>query len=528
LRKLKALFYNEIIKIRLKPSVIVFLVLSMFAGMLAPVGVRLIAMFTASAMTYYQSDSTIMEEDTKNSIAGFQKEIDDITARIASIEAMDLSPEEKDMMLAAANYELGSAQDRLDIYSLALENKVYPGYDGTFAGESIAKLTMLRMTIRDAEAVYEAKPSDNKRDEIDLLKSISQDYEAVLKTKDFHAFLDAENRRIDADSSLTVREKETQLELLAIRLALMPDGNITPSQDGDARMQAYYDIADKMLSLDSGVNSYTGSPMTLKERQFAESELRIMNYRLDNSCYPLRMDDSDRLSAFNTSISFGMFFVTIMMIIIAGGTVSHEISTGSIKSLIIAPVKRYKIWIAKLCSLVVTGLVAVLLLYLASNLGHGFVYGFNSTVPYVYIAGDAISMMPAYVFVLLKALIAYVDVLFLICFAFMCSIISRNTALSVALPLGAFFGGSIAKQACMMLPNMEMLKFMPFNNLDLTGRLFPYAGLMSSGYDFTMEMMQTPFNYQTPPAIFSLIYLGVLAFTMLFISFDSFTRRDIR
>ncbi len=528
MRKFTALFFNEIVKVRYKPTVVIFFALILLAGMFGAYGTKLFSFLMSNAYSYYTTDVASKEASTKDEIAGFQAQIEEVTARIDSIEASDDSEENKAALLLAARYELDSVQDNYEVYTLALENGVYPSYENNFLGDIVRSILTEKSSLRDAQTAYNAKPTDSLQEQIDISIALIQDYESVLINKDYSGFLDTERRRIEGSSQLTTREKETELKLLDIRMALMPDGNISASRESDVRLNAFYTFQAKMISIDEGINAYSGEPMSLQEQQFAESELRVMNYRIENNCYPIRTDDSDRLTAFNASISIGMFLITVMMLILAGSSVSHEISTGSIKSLIIAPVKRYKIWLAKFCSLLFIGLAAVLLLYISSILCHGLAFGFGTTVPYVFPSGDSVMVMPAYIFMFLKIMVAYIDVVFLICFAFMFSVISRNTALSVALPLAAFFGGGIAKQVMMVLPNLEILKFLPFNNLDLTGRFFPYAGLMYGTPEISYEMMITPFNFQTPSALFSSIYLLVVASVMLFISFDSFTRRDIR
>ncbi len=528
MRKFTALFFNEIVKVRYKPTVIIFFALILLAGTLGSYGTKLFSLLVSSAYSYYTSDTATKENSTKEEIANLQTQINEINVRMDSIAESDFSEEEKTGMLLSIRYELGSAQDNLDVYTLALENGIYPSYENNFLGDTIFTLLSMKASLRDAQIAFETKPTDSLQEEIDLTLSLIRDYESALINKDYMGFINTDRRRIDSSSQLTTREKESQTKLLDIRLALMPDGNLNASRDSEARLSAFYAFQTKLASIDEGVNPMTGEPMNLEARQFAESELQVMNYRIENNCYPIRADDNDRITAYNASISIGMFLITVMMLILAGSSVSHEMSTGSIKSLIIAPVKRYKIWLAKITSLLFVGLVAVILLYVSSILCHGLAFGFGTTVPYVFSSGESILVMPAYIFMLLKILVAYIDVVFLICFAFMFSVISRNTALSVALPLAAFFGGGIAKQVMMILPNLEVLKFLPFNNLDLTSRIFPYAGLMSGSSEITYEMMITPFNFQMPSALFSLIYLLVVASVMLFISFDSFTRRDIR
>ena len=66
---------------------------------------------------------------------------------------------------------------------------------------------------------------------------------------------------------------------------------------------------------------------------------------------------------------------------------------GTIKSLIIAPVRRWKIYTAKYLSLIVTILVLTLYTYITSALINGLLFGFSSFGTEVYIVfGKVITM----------------------------------------------------------------------------------------------------------------------------------------
>lgn len=54
---------------------------------------------------------------------------------------------------------------------------------------------------------------------------------------------------------------------------------------------------------------------------------------------------------------------------------SHEMSTGTIKSLIIAPVKRWKIYLAKYLSMLAVMLVLILYTYAVASLTNGLLFG---------------------------------------------------------------------------------------------------------------------------------------------------------
>ena len=107
-------------------------------------------------------------------------------------------------------------------------------------------------------------------------------------------------------------------------------------------------------------------------------------------------------------------------------------------------------------------------------------------------------------------------------FAFMLSVITRNTAASVGISIGVYFGGSMAMGIVTQLFRGEWIKFIPFSNLSLSNKFFPYSGVN----DILSEMTGVETVGSTSLA-FSLCYLAVLCICLLYIAKDSFCRRDI-
>jgi len=105
-------------------------------------------------------------------------------------------------------------------------------------------------------------------------------------------------------------------------------------------------------------------------------------------------------------------------------------------------------------------------------------------------------------------------------FAFMLSTITRNTAASVGISLGVYLGGEVVLAIVNQYLKGEWINFLPFSNLALGTKFFPYSSLNS--------MMTGVGLASTGPSLtFSLCYLVVLCVCMLYIAKDSFCRRDI-
>ena len=125
-----------------------------------------------------------------------------------------------------------------------------------------------------------------------------------------------------------------------------------------------------------------------------------------------------------------------------------------------------------------------------------------------------------FLYQLADAFVQFIDVFVFMLFAFMLSIVTRNTAASVGISIGVYFGGSMAMTMVGQFLKGEWINFIPFTNLSLSTKFFPYSGLnnMMTGMGIVNTGTSLPF---------SLCYLAVLCICMLYVAKDSFCRRDI-
>ena len=253
-----------------------------------------------------------------------------------------------------------------------------------------------------------------------------------------------------------------------------------------------------------------------------ENDIAVQTYRLENNLTFDFTTAEGVMSATGVSVlySFGVVLVAILMMILAGGSVSQEMSSGTIKSLIISPTRRWKIYLAKLLSLLSVGVMATLLLYVISIASMTVWFGTGRFLPYVTASGGRVLEVNFFLYQLADAFVQFIDVFVYMVFAFMLSTVTRNTAASVGISLGVYFGGEIILAIVNQYLKGEWINFLPFSNLALSTKFFPYSGLSS--------MINGTGLVSTGPSLtFSLCYLLVLCICLLYIAKDSFCRRDI-
>ena len=214
-----------------------------------------------------------------------------------------------------------------------------------------------------------------------------------------------------------------------------------------------------------------------------------------------------------------MFFVSLLGIILAGTAVSSEFAKGTIKFWLMLPAKRWKILLSKLCTIVVLVLLTTLIIsiggYIINSL---FVTG--NLESYLYVSNNEVKVLSPLLFNILLFLSYDIDIFVYILFALMLSVLSRNSALSVGVSIALNVGSSTIMTLINYLVKSDWIKFIPFNNMNLTGKIFTnlnsYADIQAQSVYLNNVSIK-----------FSLCVLAICSILMLITMFDSFNKRDI-
>lgn len=201
--------------------------------------------------------------------------------------------------------------------------------------------------------------------------------------------------------------------------------------------------------------------------------------------------------------------LALVMIVVAGGIIANEFSQGTIKFLLINPVRRGKIlWSKYLCCLsLLAGLF--FLLFGLETLFLGFSYGFSAYGgQYVQVINGVATGTPILLYGFQQFLLASVNPLLMMTMAFAISSLFRSSALSIALGLGGLMGGSIITQILSQL-GVDGGRYLPFSNTNLAD--------IAAG---------TPY-FPNQSLTFAVVTLIVYMVVFLLIAYDGFTRREV-
>jgi ABC-2 type transport system permease protein len=249
-------------------------------------------------------------------------------------------------------------------------------------------------------------------------------------------------------------------------------------------------------------------------KKWLRVEVQRLQYALDrdiNPQYPSGVTFARDFIKFTVTL-----FLPLLVAVVASDIVSSEQSTGTIKLLLTRPVRRWKILMSKLITLILFVSLIILSTLVLSYLIAGAVFGYGGwSMPVLtgfQITGEDLSTasvraVDQWVYVLMEYGLAWFSCLVVACLSLMVSVLMRSTAAGMGTMLAALIAGTVLTN---MVSSWESAKYLFNVNLEtisyLNGSLPPIKGM-------------------TLP--FSLTVLSVWALVSLAVAFRVFTKRDI-
>lgn len=250
-----------------------------------------------------------------------------------------------------------------------------------------------------------------------------------------------------------------------------------------------------------------------------EDNIKLALYQLDND----KLDNTaNQMTLFETyepeQITFWTVFLTstslvtvvaLLAIVIAGGIVSSEFSQGTVKFLLINPVKRWKILMSKYFTVITVGYIMLCILFVVMIPITGLMLGFDGfSTPYIYVSGGEVKEMPTLLYAAEQYLMKSVEMVVMSTLAFAISSLVRSTALAIGVSVFTMCIGSTVTQLLSQL-GQDWARFLVFANTDLAS--------ISKGYSIFAQHSVT-------------FAVGVLIAHMvvfLLTAWDGFTKRSV-
>ncbi len=253
-----------------------------------------------------------------------------------------------------------------------------------------------------------------------------------------------------------------------------------------------------------------------KANQIREERMKELWYSLENDI-PHLGAVKDARSVIDSTYEIYVVLGVVMSIIIGGSIVANEYSTGSIRLLLIRPVSRWKVLLAKLISVLLIGFSIVILGTTILSITSGYVLGFDTLeVPVLQTINNTIVETPYFEYMIPKLIASTSSLIFITSVVFMISTLARNTALAVAIGMLLYIGAAPLTQALVSLKQTWLLD-----------TLIPY---INSSYfkllpDFTKTLSESGLSLNYTLGAYQLLILSAV---LLIITFVVFTKKDIK
>lgn len=254
-----------------------------------------------------------------------------------------------------------------------------------------------------------------------------------------------------------------------------------------------------------------------KKIKSIEQDIALNWYSLENNISQVEFDNDIRNSVDSTYLMY-VSFAIILCIIIGGGIVSSEYSTGTVRLLMIRPVSRWKILISKLISVFIIGYGVLLITVVLNIISSGIMNGFGGLATKVIsFSGESIVKQNFIISIIPKLLFSSISLIFIIALVFAISTIIKNTALAVGLTTVAYLGSSAAT---LIMANLGMRW--------VEKTILPYMSLSTFITNpYYIQMFKDQYNIVLNPTM-GAIQLIVFAVILIIASFLVFEKRDVK
>ena len=363
---------------------------------------------------------------------------------------------------------------------------------------------------------------DKNNEALTISKAQYDEMLTALKNNDWKYFankeLDSLNTQIEELNTLIAQDSEnedlkTQLKSLELQkevVNLRLDKNINYGSDN------YKSIAVQNYRMYMGnyIQSSQGKNLTDEEKSEINGYLEKANlYKYDLYNDTEYQNTATANYTFQNSIGTYIAIIVMIVVIVAGVSISEEFNKGTVKLLLVRPYSRTKILISKLIAVFITMLITTATILLLQFIIGGIVYGFGTymmnVVQFDFTTNSIVTLN----------IFAYLGLIF-ICklpifiligtLAFALSTLFLNSPLAVALPILGYMGSDMINMIAISY-KLDWVKYFVTPNWDLSQYLFAGTPMFSG---ISIE--------------FSITICAIYFVIMLVASIVSFKKRNIK
>ena len=344
----------------------------------------------------------------------------------------------------------------------------------------------------------------------------------IVLDNDFEGYInyekESEKQKLN-QKEITQQEYDDNIQILDLRYKYQI-GNVGNEEViRDSKEGYLYKIKNEQKSIRTGIDYQSNRVLTAEQRKEYEDDIKINIYKIENNIVNEEYSTTTnyRMMFESLASSFVITLIAIFAMIVAGGAISSEVSTGTIKFWALTPNKRWKILTAKILSIIFYLVVITLIMSILSIICANIFFD-TEGYEYIFVKNGNVEKIGNTLFTIEYYFAKLIPVIIFAIFALMLSVITRNTSLSLGLSIATYMGNSIAMIIINSYIKKDWIKIIPFNNLNIADKIFPnFKSMLSTGLE----------NTTTTSLGFSIAVLGVCVILMFVTMYDSFNKRDI-
>jgi ABC-2 type transport system permease protein len=393
---------------------------------------------------------------------------------------------------------------QIEQYTFMKEQSIEPYGQNDWRSDAAHRMFEKKMQIDHLKEV------EGGEQEIKRINTYFDESKTAILNKDWKAYCRADIKWIDTDPTLTKEQKEQNKWNSQYRLDhdVAIDGQNWKSRLLEETAYLKLEVEEARQTQQSG--------QAVKELSKKEDQLLINLYRLDNDVTVdvgvsgLTTDwNYNFWSVFSSSTSL-IQVVSLLIIVIAGSCVASEFSSGTIKFLLINPVKRWKILTSKYVMVLSFSFLMLALFYVVNILFTLLFFGGEYLgAPYLSVSGGLVHAQSGFLHMAWMYLLGSVNMIVMSTLAFAISSLVRSSALAIGVSLFAMLAGSGGVLFMKNILQIDWVRYTIFANTDLN----------------SIVTGSTPFASQTVG--FALLVIAAHMVVFLLTAWDGFVRREV-
>ncbi len=227
-----------------------------------------------------------------------------------------------------------------------------------------------------------------------------------------------------------------------------------------------------------------------------QDNLHLMEYRLNHNM-PDNVETPLRFAYESNGL---VFLIVLFMAVFSANLIANEYTGGTIRQILIKPIKRWKLFLAKYASAIIVCLLLCIILYSVAVIIGFLFFGHNSmSINDVVLLNGNLVERNMLSFVVLSTLSDVFSIIVTCSITFLMATIVRSGALAIVTTLGVYFAGLIGGSFIsssqiyryILTTNLTLSKYLPGEQLPFKGATFAFSLTVCLAYMVTFLIIGT-------------------------------------